>query len=43
MTDGASAATEEILVSVQIDGGNELKWGVVEISITVNGGTPESY
>ena len=30
------------LVRVQMDGGQELNWGVVEITITVNGATPES-
>ena len=43
-TDGASGdttnATNEILVRVQMDGGQELNWGVVEVSITVNGESP---
>ena len=37
-----SSATGEALVRVQMDGGQELNWGVVKISITVNGGTPQS-
>ena len=45
-TDGANgdttSAAEEILVRVQMDGGQELNWGVVEVSITVNGDTPQS-
>jgi flagellin-like protein len=45
-TDGASGDTNatggNILVRVQMDGGQELNWGVVEITITVNGATPES-
>jgi len=45
-TDGASGDTSvavgEALVRVQMDGGQELNWGVVKISITVNGGTPQS-
>ena len=45
-TDGAngdtSVAVGEALVRVQMDGGQELNWGVVEISITVNGNTPMS-
>ena len=45
-TDGASGdttnATNEILVRVQMDGGQELNWGVVEVSITVNGETPRA-
>ena len=32
----------DALVRVQMDGGQELNWGVVEITITVNGETPES-
>ena len=45
-TDGKSGDTNgsasEILVRVQMDGGQELNWGVVEITITVNGDTPQS-
>ena len=44
--DGASGdttnATGEDLVRVQMDGGQELNWAVVEITITVNGATPQS-
>jgi hypothetical protein len=45
-TDGASGdttnATNEILVRAQMDGGQELNWGVVEVLITVNGETPRA-
>ena len=41
-TGDTSATTGEVLVRVQMDGGQELNWGVVEVSITVNGDTPES-
>ena len=46
-TDGASgdtsAATGEVLVRVQMDGGSSnLNWGIVAILISVNGDVPES-
>jgi flagellin-like protein len=39
---GTAAGDQDVLIRVQMDGGQELNWGVVEISITVNGETPMS-
>ena len=39
---GDTNSSKNDLIRVQMDGGQELNWGVVEITITVNGATPQS-
>ena len=39
---GTAAGDQDVLIRVQMDGGNELNWGVVEVSISKNGETPMS-